>query len=108
MNRCIQRPFKPFSNEHAKKCSWRPPRIRARLQSTWRAEKVASRDVLKGHGFSRAVQALSFRPPEWTLVREGSAFPTFSETSSVVPQPLKLRRALAPGFVLRTKTALSP
>ena len=49
------------------------------------AEKVASRDVLKGHGFSRAVQVLSFRHPERTLVREGSAFPTFSAACSVVP-----------------------
>ena len=45
------------------------------------AEKVASRDVLKGHGFSRAVQVLSFCHPERTLVREGSAFPTFCATS---------------------------
>jgi len=53
------------------------------------AEKLASRDVLKGHGFSRAVQVLSFCHPEATLVAEGSAFPTFSATSSVVPQDVE-------------------
>jgi hypothetical protein len=40
---------------------------------------------LKGHGFSRAVQVVYFCHPERTLVREGSAFPTFSATSLVVP-----------------------
>jgi len=48
------------------------------------AEIFSSGDVLKGHGFSRAVQVLYFCHPERTLVREGSAFLTFSATSSVV------------------------
>jgi hypothetical protein len=48
-------------------------------------KRVAQAIVLKGHGFSRAVQALSFCHPEATLVAEGSAFPTFSAGSSVVP-----------------------
>jgi len=58
------------------------------------AEKVASRDVLKGHGFSRAVQVLSFCHPEATLVAEGSAFLTFSATSSAEPP----RAAWTKGF----------
>jgi hypothetical protein len=41
------------------------------------AEKCTFRDVLKGHGFSRAVQVLYFCYPEATLVAEGCAFPTF-------------------------------
>ena len=52
-------------------------------------KRVAQAIVLKGHGFSRAVQVLSFCHPEATLVAEGSAFPTFSATSSVVPQDVE-------------------
>jgi len=47
---------------------------------------LSSRDVLKGHGFSRAEQVLSLCHSERALAREESAFPTFSATSSVVPQ----------------------
>jgi len=52
-------------------------------------KKLALGDVLKGHSFSRAVEnPFEFRP-ERTLVREGSAFPTFSATSSVVPSDVE-------------------
>jgi len=66
------------------------------------AEKVASDDVLKGHGFrgcgktlftrcferhgfSRAEQVLSLCHSERALAREESAFLTFSEAFSVAP-----------------------
>src|SRR5215471_419533 len=45
------------------------------------AKKLAKGDVLKGHSFSCAVQALYSCHPERALAREGSAFAIF-------PQPL--------------------
>ena len=53
------------------------------------AEKLASDDVLKGHSFSCAAQALYFCHPERALAREGSAFLTFSAAYSVVPPSLR-------------------
>ena len=55
------------------------------------AEKFSSGDVLKGHGFSRAVQVLYFCHPERALAREGSAFQAFSATSLAVPFRIKER-----------------
>src|SRR5271165_2443842 len=71
------------------------------------AEKLASDDVLKGHSFSCAAQALYSCHPERALAREGSAFLTFSAAYSAVPYESSIfviLRGLAAraGSILRT------
>src|SRR5271165_4397783 len=58
------------------------------------AEKSKFQLVLKGHGFSRAVQVLYFCHPSRASARGGSAFSLFSAASSAVP----FGASLNPGF----------
>jgi hypothetical protein len=52
------------------------------------AEKLALSDVLKGRGFSRAVQVLSFCYSERASAREESAFSIFSAAPLSPGKPL--------------------
>jgi len=60
------------------------------------AEKVQLVQVLKGRGFSRAVQVLYLCHSERASACEESAFSTFLAPSLVVPQQVAMREGFSP------------